>query len=87
MKDPFEVLMNVGPRIAADFRLLGVVDIGDLASKDAAMLYDSLCDLTRTRQDPCVLDTFRSAVDQARGLPARPWWEYSRERKGAAGHG
>lgn len=86
MRDPFEVLMNVGPRIAADFRRLGVADISDLASRDPGVLYDSLCDLTRSRQDPCVLDTFRSAVDQARGLPARPWWEYSRERKAATRH-
>ncbi len=37
------------------------------------------------RHDPCLLDTFHAAVDVADGRPARPWWEYSRERKAAAG--
>ena len=32
------------------------------------------------REDPCLLDTFYAAVDYADGGPARPWWEYSRER-------
>ena len=32
------------------------------------------------RHDPCLLDTFVAAVDYANGAPARPWWEYSRER-------
>ena len=32
------------------------------------------------RQDPCLLDTFTAAVDFATNGPARPWWEYSRER-------
>ena len=30
--------------------------------------------------DPSLLDTFVAAVDHANGAPARPWWEYSRER-------
>ena len=35
------------------------------------------------RHDPCLLDTFNAAVDFANGGPARPWWEYSRERLGS----
>jgi hypothetical protein len=76
-----QTLMNVGPRIADDLILLGVAGIDDLATRDADSLYRELCTATHSRQDPCVLDAFRSAVDQARGLPARPWWEYSRSRK------
>jgi hypothetical protein len=74
-------LMNVGPRIADDLHLLGIRSVEDLRHNEADDLYDRLCELTGRRQDPCVLDTFRSAVDQANGKPARPWWEYSRERK------
>lgn len=74
-------LMNVGPRIADDLRHLGVDSVEALRGRDADDLYQRLCELTDVRQDPCVLDTFRSAVDQANGKPARPWWEYSRERK------
>jgi len=74
-------LMNVGPRIAEDFVALGITGIDDLARRDADDLFRELCERTGERQDPCVLDTFRAAVDQARGLPGRPWWLYSRERK------
>ena len=79
--DDLESLMNVGPRIADDFRALGIGTVTRLAGEDADDLYERLCVQTGVRQDPCVLDTFRSAVDQADGKPARPWWEYSRERK------
>ena len=77
-------LMNVGPRIADDLQRLGIRSVEDLRRCQADDLYDRLCELTGMRQDPCVLDTFRSAVDQAKGKPARPWWEYSRERKARA---
>jgi hypothetical protein len=33
------------------------------------------------RHDPCMLDTVMSAVEQANGGPARPWWHYTAERK------
>ena len=81
VRGELQTLMNVGPRIADDFILLGVTGIDDLATRDADSLYRELCAATHFAQDPCVLDIFRAAVDQARGLPARPWWEYSRARK------
>jgi hypothetical protein len=77
-------LMNVGPRIADDLHRLGIRSVEDLRHNRADDLYDRLCELTGMRQDPCVLDVFRSAVDQANGKPARRWWEYSRERKAGA---
>ena len=68
-----------------DFQLLGVASVPQLAKKDGHKLYRQLCDLTGTRQDPCVLDTFVCAVAQARdpALPAeqRQWWYWSRIRK------
>lgn len=76
-----EQLPNIGPSIAADLRLLGVVHPADLARRDAFVLYQSLCAATGKRQDPCVLDTFMAAVDFMRGAPPRPWWSYTAERK------
>jgi hypothetical protein len=68
-----------------DFEMLGVTSVDQLAMTDGQRLYDSLCRLTGTRQDPCVLDTFVCAVEQARNpaLPAeqRQWWYWSRIRK------
>jgi hypothetical protein len=77
----FEQIPNVGPRIAADFRRLRVEHPHHLAGQDPYALYDRLNVLTRTRQDPCVLDTFIAAVRYMEGAPKRPWWKCTPERK------
>ena len=74
-------LANIGPAMERDLARLGIRRVADLAGQDAVELYERLCDLDGRRHDPCVLDTFMSAVDQADGKPARPWWEYTPERK------
>ena len=74
---------NVGPAIARKLERLGVHEPTDLRGQDADELFERLCALDGRRHDPCLLDTFHAAVDVADGKPARPWWEYSRERKAA----
>jgi hypothetical protein len=76
-----EQLPNVGPAVAADFRLLGVARPQDLIGRDPFALYDELCRVTGQRHDPCLLDTFIAAVRFMGGEPARPWWAYTSERK------
>jgi len=80
MKDELQQLPGVGPSIAADLRQLGVRSIRDLARRDPERLYVKLCDLTGTRQDPCVLYTFRCAVYAARTAKPDPkllkWWKW-----------
>jgi len=75
----------VGPSIEADLQLLDVRSVAQLATRDGDQLYTELCHKTGTRQDPCVLDTFRCAVAQARDpqlpLEQRNWWWWSRQRK------
>lgn len=83
--EALEQLPNIGPSLAADLRLLGVVHPRDLATRDAFVLYQSLCAITGKRQDPCVLDTFMAATDFMRGGQARPWWNYTAERKAVYG--
>ena len=78
-----EQLPNVGPAIAADFKLLGVDRPQDLLGRDPYALYDELCRLTRRWHDPCLLDTFIAAVRFMGGEPAKPWWKYTSERKRA----
>lgn len=78
-----EQLPNVGPAIAADFRLLGVDRPQELIGRDPYALYDELCRVTGQRHDPCVLDTFIAAVQFMGGEPARPWWAHTTERKRA----
>ena len=72
---------NIGPSIAANLRLIGVLSPHDLLGKDPYKLYDALCQTTGVRQDPCVIDVFIAAVRFMAGEPAKPWWKYTPERK------
>ena len=78
-------LAEIGKAMQRDFDQLGIHNVEQLAKADGQKLYDRLCKLTGTRQDPCVLDTFMCAVAQARDpkLPKaqRNWWWWSRKRK------
>ena len=72
---------NVGPAVARKLGQLGIGSLDDLRGQDGEQLFDRLCELDGTRHDPCLLDTFVAVVAYADGGPARPWWEFSRERK------
>ena len=74
-------LPNIGPAMIADLHLLGITRPTQLTSRDPFTLYQSLCRLTATRHDPCVLDTFISVVSFMQGAPPHPWWHYTAERK------
>ena len=78
-------LVSVGPATLADFKLLGIRDVEQLAGQQPAELYQRLCQVTNTRHDPCCLDVFQAAVAQARdpNLPTNQcqWWHWSRLRK------
>ena len=78
-------LVGVGRSIEADLHSLGVKTVTQLAACEGDNLYQALCRKTHTHQDPCVLDTFRCAVAQARDprlpLEQRNWWWWSRQRK------
>lgn len=74
-------LPNIGPAIARKLRRLGIERPRDLSGQDGEELFERLCTMDGRRHDPCLLDTFVAAVDHANGAPARPWWEYSRERR------
>ncbi|MEU4607150.1 helix-hairpin-helix domain-containing protein [Kribbella sp. NPDC023972] len=74
-------LMNVGKSVAAYFERAGITRIDQLVGQDPVELYDTMCRIDNRRHDPCLLDTIMSAVDQANGNPARPWWTYTPHRK------
>jgi hypothetical protein len=74
-------LMNVGAAVARYFERIGITRITQLAGQDPVELYDRMCVTDGRRHDPCLLDTVMSAVDQADGRPARPWWDYTAQRK------
>ena len=77
----FEDMPNIGKAVARDFARLGLHAPKDLAGKDAKKLYDKMCRLSGTRQDPCVLDTYMAAIDFMGGAKAKPWWAYTAARK------
>ncbi len=76
-----EQLPNIGPSLAANLRLIGVLHPQDLLEQDGYTLYRRLCDATQQRHDPSVHDPFLSATDFMRGAPATPWWQYTQQRK------
>jgi hypothetical protein len=86
MTSPLTEMPNIGPAIARKLERLDVAAPGDLRGRDPYELFERLCALDGRRHDPCLLDTFVAAVAYADGGPARPWWEFSRERK-AREHG
>jgi hypothetical protein len=72
---------NIGPSIAASLERAGIKRPNQLKRKDPYLLYARLCKRTGVRHDPCVLDTFISAVRYMEGGPAQPWWHFTRERR------
>jgi hypothetical protein len=74
-------MANVGPAVARYLARLGITEPDQLADRDPFEMYERLCAIDGRRYDPCLLDTFMSVVDQARGGPRRPWWEFTAERK------
>ncbi len=76
-----ESIPNIGASLANDLRSIGINCPRDLIGRDPQSLYQALCARTASRLDPCVLDTFISAVRFMEGAPARPWWYYTPQRK------
>jgi hypothetical protein len=74
-------LPNVGEASAEDFRLLGIHKPSQLTGKCPFEMYEMLCEITASRHDPCVIDVFMSVTRFMAGEEARPWWEYTAERK------
>ena len=81
MADDLTNIPNVGPEGRRALRRLGIETPDDLQGRGRrGAVRAPVRAWTASREDPCLLDTFTAAVDFANGAPARPWWEYSRER-------
>ncbi|WP_328519556.1 helix-hairpin-helix domain-containing protein [Kribbella sp. NBC_00359] len=74
-------LINVGQAVAGYLQRADITEVRQLAGRDPVDIYDTICTVDGRRHDPCLLDTIMSAVDQANGNPARPWWTYTPTRK------
>ena len=74
-------LRNIGKAMLKDFELLRITSVKHLAKCDADKLYTKIQSLTGTRHDPCVWDTYASAIHQAKTGEALPWWDFTKVRK------
>jgi len=74
-------LPNVGPATKTDLHLLGIQRPEQLVGLDAYEMHERLCLLTKVKHDPCVIDVFLSIVHFANGGLAKPWWDFTEERK------
>ena len=78
-------LEGVGRATLADFEILGIRSLDQLARCEALDLYHELCQRTGRHHDICCLDVFRCAIEQARDPHLAPsqrkWWYWSQVRK------
>jgi len=74
-------LPNIGNAGMADLIFIGITNPKELIGKDAYDLYDTLCQKSGAKHDPCVIDVFLSAIDYMEGGEAKPWWAFTPERK------
>src|ERR1700681_342187 len=72
---------DIGPSLAESLERAGIKRPSQLKGKDPYVLYAKLCKRTGVRHDPCVLDTFISAVRYMEGGPTQPWWYFTPERR------
>jgi hypothetical protein len=72
---------NIGTAMLADFKLLGISSVAQLATQDADELYARISVLTGHRHDPCVHDTYAAAIHQAKTGEALKWWAFTPLRK------
>ncbi len=79
---PLSAIPNVGPAVARRLHELGYRAPEDLRGTDPAELFARTEALVGHPEDPCLLDTYTAIVAFAEHGDDRPWWAFSRERKG-----
>jgi hypothetical protein len=80
-------LPNIGEASAKDLQLIGIEEPDQLVGKSPFQMYEALCEKTGVRHDPCVLDVFMSVTSFMDGEDARPWWDFTAQRKLVLAHG
>jgi pathogenicity locus Cdd1 protein len=78
-------VVSIGPAMLQDFELLGISSVAQLRRRSPQRMYKELCRLRGRRLDPCCLDVFVAAVEQAKDpqlpIEQRQWWYWSKVRK------
>jgi hypothetical protein len=83
-RDPLQEIPGIGPSLAGDLRRLGFRAVADLKGADPEAMYQRLCRVTGSHQDPCVLYVFRCAVYYASRTRHQPellkWWNWKNRK-------
>lgn len=78
--DCLEQIPGVGPRIAENFRFIGINKVEDLKDKNPEYLYEKLQSGKCTPFDRCVLYVFRCAVyfasTKKHDIEKLKWWNW-----------
>ena len=76
-----EDLPNIGKAIATDPRSIGIELPEQLKIREPLNIFNELAKVMGHRHDPCLLDALISARRFLEGEPAKPWWNYTNERR------
>lgn len=74
-------LPNIGKSLAGDLQLMGIARPAQLRGRDPYVMYETLCEMTGQRHDPCVLDVLISVTRFMAGEAPMTWWSFTEERK------
>jgi len=61
LKD-LQTIPGIGKSLAQDLYALGYRSVSDLKNQNPEKMYERLCVINKSHQDPCVLYAFRCAV-------------------------
>ncbi|OGL47185.1 MAG: mitomycin resistance protein [Candidatus Schekmanbacteria bacterium RBG_13_48_7] len=76
-------LPNIGNAMADSLQLIGIDHPKKLIGKNPFKLFETLCAVSGTRHDPCVIDVFMAVIHFMEGGDPLPWWSFTDERKKA----
>lgn len=74
-------LPNIGTAGESDLLVLGIATVDGLIGRCPYKMHAELCVKTGFAHDVCVIDVFISITRFMQGDKAKPWWEYTQERK------
>ncbi|MBS0185612.1 MAG: Mitomycin resistance protein mcrB [Proteobacteria bacterium] len=66
-------LMNVGPRVLNDLKILGIEKIIQLKKETPDNLFEKLQVLTNKKHDSCMWDVFAAIIHEAQTGEKKPW--------------
>ncbi|MES2506648.1 MAG: helix-hairpin-helix domain-containing protein [Verrucomicrobiota bacterium] len=76
-----EDLPNIGRKLAADLRRIGIAQPQDLVGRDPLAMFHELAPVMGHRHDPCVFYTLLAVRHFLQHSEALGWWKFTLEGK------